>query len=211
MPVLVAAGDILLARVVTYTESQLGINVLHYRVSATTGTSCSLDDIALAFDSNWNALYKAVLSQNSHYRGVGVKRVNPNPSVESTSVTNDGVGTVLADPGPKQAAGIITKLTGVAGRANRGRMYVPFPTVDDADVDGSPTNGYQTLLASIASNVLTPDTVVAVGGSATLIPCLAREVAGVWSSKDITGSRVQSKFGTQRRRGDYGKLNALPF
>jgi len=190
--------------------SIVSINVLHYRVTQVTGAGKFDQDIADAFDANFAATYKAFISNDASYRGEIAQKIFPLPmTLAHTSVVGQGPGTaVIGDMLPPQVSGIITKQTGGAGRAKRGRIYMPFPGEDDT-TDSIPNVVYiarlqATLTAFINAVVvgIAPDTV-------TLLPTLFKRSAPQADTL-LTTVVAREYWATQRRRSQLGGPDVSP-
>jgi len=204
-------NEIWLARVVCQDVGQISINMLHYEIAGTTGTGATDQECATTLDNTAAPIYKAVISglDSARYYGVDFRRQRPAPPfVPAVSKANTGSGTVNSETMAKQVCGIITKRTGFAGRKYRGRMYIPFPTETANTNDGTATTAYQTLLDAIGLNLLTPIIVTGGAGTTTLFPCLLHPDGSI---DRITAWLSRATWGTQKRRGDYGRTNVLPF
>jgi len=203
-------GDVIQLRVGCYQTPQAGLNILHYKVVAITPPAPTLAEFVTTVDTSVHPLYKELLNSQSEYIGVGARILLPTPSAETSTTLNRGVGLRLGDPMPSQVAGIITKLTDLPGRANRGRMYVPFPSEESGDLDGTPVAQYVTDLTTLAASLLAPWVVTGGGGGdADLDPVVFHELTGL--TTPITGNKPRDKWATQRRRGAYGATNDVPF
>jgi hypothetical protein len=117
---------------------------------------------------------------------------------------------------PNQVSGLVTKLTGSAGRKNRGRMYIPFPSVADQDaVSQQPTANYVTDIAAIATGigVNAPFTFACgAGNTVTLAMLVYNFKASPPATVIATNAFIaRPRWATQKRRGDYGKPNAFPW
>lgn len=98
-------------------------------------------------------------------------------------VTHNQVGTGSWPPPPPNTAIIQRKATGLAGRANRGRMYWPAIFVDQAAIDtdgtmsGAPFTHFQSvaagMLAHMNSNFISPVIIHASGATPTPISSLS--------------------------------------
>lgn len=209
MPTIITTNSIWRARVACYLPNQASINVLHYIATASAGAGGTDTTFAAGLDSLLAPLMKAVLNEAAFYRGVSVQRIFPAPTTIPAIVTvNDGAGEVTGDLLPAQVCGVITKQTPYAGPQFRGRMYCPFP--GEADNTGNaPTAGYGARLDDIALALL--DVIVAGAGGDTsdMTPCLYHRGDG--SITLLTATRTNLLWGTQRRRGNYGRLNNPPF
>jgi len=189
---------------------QLGINSLHYRISGTTGGPVYDDEAAVACDLLINPLYLPLLNANAQWKGLTFQIVGGGtPQPYQVSATHSNFGTVAGDLMSRQTCGIITKLTAGIGRANRGRVYFPFPGEADNQVTATPVAGYVTRLTNLANVILVPFNIAgASGGTITMQPIIFHRLSGL--STDINGFRSNQKWATQRRRGSYGRPNTLP-
>jgi len=202
-------GDILESRTVCQLGDQIGINVMHWQVRGVTGT-VDLQDAADALDAVTAPAYKPCLATSVTYYGTGLRAVSPVLSVEVASKLNTGPGTSGALVLPKQVSGLITWLTNTPGRTGRGRSYIPFPSQDDESGTEVPNAAYVTNLNIITAVIgNTTIAVIPAGGSASL-----RQI--IWSRahpvvKDVQEGVGRARWATQRRRGDYGRINTVPF
>jgi hypothetical protein len=202
------AGDVYRVVVGTFTRQQLGLNVLHYEVAAVAG-AVSDQDMTNSLDVTGSVLYQAMLGAASTYWGIKSTRVFPLPSpIPVVTSANNGIGVASGDTMSLQTCGIITKLTNLLGRANRGRMYIPFPTEVYNDGNALVTAAYQTLATALANWFLAPQTFIYGIASVTIIPVLWHYATHVWVP--ITGYRVRGIWGSQHRRSDYGRQNTVP-
>lgn len=204
-------GEIIRADVVSYfaTLSQVGMYSNHYRVSAVTGAGTTLGAIASQLDVLFRALTKAVLASNATYRGVVARMIWPAPpSPPAIESANFGPGLVAGDAMALQVAGVISLYTQFAGRAYRGRRYIPFPSETDNGPNGIPTAGYLAGLDAIKNQLLQTLTVGA-ADSVTLVPCLFHRRDN--STNDLRGGLSRTGWGTQRRRSYFGRQNPQPF
>jgi hypothetical protein len=189
--------------------SQLAINARHYRVDIIVGVQPTDTQIRDRFDALFGPLYTPLLSTTTNFIGCTVRKIHPLPVLLETARAGvSTAGTATGDPLPKQVAGVITLRSPFAGRSNRGRLYIPFPAEGSNDTDSTPTAAYLAdqgfLGLGLASNVV----VTAGANSATLGPVIWRR--GPRTAVVITGFTGRDKWGTQRRRGDYGRPNLIP-
>lgn len=212
MPV-VAVNDLLEVKFFNVFLGQLAINIRHWKVTAITGTSRTTQQIVEELSAFMAPYYKTLMHDEALYYGAGIKRLLPQPaSATEFSAAGAGAGVAGPSPTPSQVSGVVTLLTDFSGRSNRGRAYAPFPAEEDTVANtGRPTlqyfNALSTLGAGLRSTLVSP-----VGGganSATYSPVIYHRLTG--GTTPITGHRANAKWGTQRRRGDYGALNQLPF
>jgi len=166
-------------------------------------------EVCNALDTLLAPLYKPALSNTATYYGLRVKKIWPLPVfIPVTRHSHTGAGTGDSIPAPAQLSGIITKQTAGVGRSKRGRIYIPFPSTAYLDTDSTPTATYLTVLGAIAPALFAGDTIVGASGTANILPIIWGRVAH--SMADVTASRVNDKFATQRRRGEYGRQNTIP-
>lgn len=207
-PVL-AVNDIVQIRMAARQVGQNGMNVLTFRVSAVAGISLDLPTALAQWDLGASALMVPMLTAQASYYGSAIKIMSPTPSVEFSTTANTAVGTAAGDSAPKQSSLVVTKKTAFPGRAFRGRMYIPFPGDVATDASGSPAAAYVVLANNLASFLLLATTLTVGLNSVTLQPVIPHSTGA--APTDILGFVVQKKFGTQRRRGDYGKIEPAPW
>lgn len=204
-------NDYLEVKAYCYLENQVGINV-HYGKILAAGDPGPYVTSTVANDmSTWlAAVIKPLIANDATYLGISLRYWRPGGLNYATvwSKTAAGIGTAGAVPCPKQCSGIMSKDTALAGPANRGRTYVPFPATADVEADGNPTASYLTRLANYAARV---DGDENVGGGVDFTV-----VFGLFRWRDATSFRetvavtTRDRFATQQRRGDYGRVNAIP-
>lgn len=205
-----AVNDVLRVRVVMNTTDQIGVNVLHYIVTAEVTGGATLGEIAAYLDGMYHNAYKTLLTDQANYRGVGVQRVRPLPtSQEAVSTGNEGSGTQGGDPLPKQIAGLLSWKTIFAGPGFRGRTYVPFPPEQQNDPDGTPSANYLVNLATLSVQIRAGGLVVGGGGSSTLAFGIYKRQQQAFNG--VVDQIIRPMWATQRRRGDFGRKNVLPF
>jgi hypothetical protein len=204
-----ALNEIYEVRPICYTNDQVGLSVLHYQVIAIGVGTVEDGDFADQLSTILGPLYGQLISEQAEYLGVEVQKVWPLPRLDAqSSDLNNTPGVIAGDTLPTQSCGLIRKRTGFAGKHNRGRMYVPFPSENDNDVDGQPTAPYLVSLANLAA-ALEVSFVVTVGiDSVTLEPVIYDRVAH--TTTGITHMPRQDQWATQRRRGDQGRPNPRP-
>jgi len=204
-------GDVLEVKHYHQAADQLAINVLHYYVSGLTDDGANGQELIDALSDQWAGLVNSLMSTAADYILAGFQRIDPMPLtdvVHSIFAPVPGLesGTLM----PRQVSGIITKKTGFASRALRGRMYVGFMGIDQDTTAGHPTIGYIAELQSMADNLFGPAlTIVGAAGSTTLKSVLWHR--GSRTFDYLTSGLARSRWATQKRRGDYGRPNVAPF
>lgn len=145
--------------------------------------------------SDWLApSYKAQITTASVWRGVRVIVGNDGEPGEFDSSSSAGVGARGGDLLTPQTQGLIHKRTALAGRSERGRMYIPDMEESQVNNDGLLNGSAIALLQAIA------DAWFGLSASDALIlaPQLLHEVVG--SPTPITAMTVETMVATQRRR-----------
>lgn len=197
--------DLVCATGNTIATRQIAVNTLHYKCTTHAGTGATESDFAFLMGQSMSNLYKALLSSLTAYSGCRVQQiVTTPPGVAVIDTIGTGPGSRLGlNLLPTQDCGIITKHTLIGGRGGRGRLYAPFPTVDD-NANGHTTVGYQVLLAAIADAILVIRNPGAGGNTSTMQPVLfhAPTAATAASTTPLSSYTIRGYFGTQRRRGE---------
>lgn len=210
-------GDIVRMRVLCSTPDQIGLNVTHWRVVSRGGSGATLAQLAEQLDTNVAAAYRGWIPAQATYRGVGAQNLTGDPSIEQTATTREGPGTVGAGLLPTQTSGILGWKTASAGRHFRGRIYPPFPRLDFADESGKMNAGGAAALGALraAYNLLIVATIGVNTTTMTMVilhrPTDARPIPPNSLTTDVTEKTVDNEFATQRRRGQFGRLNVPPF
>lgn len=203
-------GDVVQVRLVSILQQQISINVLTYVCTAIAGTSETYANGAIRFDTLINAPYKALMCNIAAWRGVGVRRIYGGAlSVEYSTIANQGAGTAGANPQPKQVTGLLRKSTDRPKEKGRGRAYIPFPATADNSTLGNPLAGYITRLNTLGAVLQQTVVVGTAPNTASLKPILWDR--DLLQATDILAVVGQAYWATQRRRGDYGKANVVPF
>lgn len=207
----VAVGEIYRSRMACYAGNQLGLMISHWLViDVVGGATIDGSHIATRLAVVQNALIKALIGTTTKYLGHGVQRVFPAVDPEQVNTINSGYGTQVTDNLPRQVSGIFTLRSGFIGRANRGRQYMPFPTEGDNPDQAAPSVPYVDALQNLANTYSVP-LVVTVGlESATLRAVVYRRLNPA-ASPIVLSTIARGKWATQRRRGNYGRPNDVPF
>lgn len=206
-----AIGEVFQVRMVAFASAlfQLGLNITHYITTAVAGSGATDTAIATAMDASWHVAYKAWMNNSVTYRGTGAKCIFPVQRLEAASIGFAGVGGGAVALLPSQLSGIIHFQTATAGRKGRGRVYPPFPDSGSNSTSGEMSNAGFALLQAIAAAI--PQSIV-VG----VLPNQTTLQLAVWSKTahttiPITAKAAVPKWATQRRRGDFGRQNVLPW
>ncbi len=197
---------------------QASVNSLWYFVSAVGSNPATDQDFADQMDAAVAPVYKPIIAGNSEYRGVQAiihSAIFPYPSLFPPAQTsaNAGTGTGGTQPLPSQTAGILRFLTNRAGPSGRGRIFLPFPPVDLSDPGGSPLPAYITAGLAVGAELGVGISVAIGGRSAVLLRVIVHgenKLGVVPSPTPVDDFVMDLGWGTQRRRGFYGRPNISP-
>ncbi len=198
-------------RTPTNTPTQCAILRRYWKCVFLAGSAVT-DTIAnIAFDNTFAPLYIALLNNNANYRGSTLARVTGTLPLESpvSTIANAAIGTAGATALPKQAAGLLSLYTGFRGKHYRGRVYLPFPSSTDDTGDGSPTAGYVTRLGNLGTALLSVVTATS-GASSAQFNAVTYTKNVLFPPQAYTSFAARGAFATQKRRGDYGRINVSP-
>jgi len=210
----IQTGDVVKITAVIYNDTnvQLGLNDWYYVCDSFVGSGASTQDAVDQWSTGAAPFYYPLFTSNSRYYGAMINRYRTAFPVTKTrnSANSRAAGTAAGFEIPTQVSGLITKETDVGGRSGRGRAYIPFPDTTAVDIAGHPSALYKANLTLLAGFAMAAQIFNSAGNTSNCSPCLFRPGPPV-KGEHITQMRVSSKFATQRRRGDYGRLNAVPF
>lgn len=210
-------GDVFLMQFYCQCGPQVSQSGLHYVCSDVVGAfPCTDVDAANTFDSNIAPLMLPLMAADSSYFGVTVQKIFPMPpAVRILSASHSAPGSTGTITLPSQTSGLVKWKTDFAGRAGHGRMYIPFPTQSanspaSGGLTPKPLNlAYIAPLNNLVAFLKGPVVVVNMSGAtATLKPILLDRLTFV--QKPITSSLTETAWATTRRRGAFGRQNALP-
>lgn len=208
MATLINEGDVWQVEVLTKAQEQLGVNVLAF-VCTETDNVASDESMAQAAEARFAPLYKALMSVGAAFSGVRVRKMFPVPMpVPTTSGVLSGAGTVPGDILPRQVCGLIKKWTILAGRANQGRVYVPFPSEADSGNTGYPTTDYLTRLQALATAYANGFDADPGGTNCFMSPCLINKDFPAQIPL-VSAATARNAWATQRRRGTFGRPNII--
>jgi len=204
-----APGEIWSTKIHCYTASQLSINTIHWKVVATTGTSATDLQLADAVDAAVAAPYKVLLANAATYYGVKAVRYSPKATAIPQYVdANAGVGVAGANILPTQVCGLARLYTQTIGRVGRGRFYVPFPDASFVTAE-EPNAAYRAAVTNLTTAIL-GITVIGAGGNVASIQWVIAGKKNFGTGYPVTTLISGTKWATQRRRGDYGRINLVP-
>lgn len=204
-----AINQLIRASFVSYLDSQIGLMSSAWRIAALGGAGLTLQAMCGNLLTIGTIAWANVQSPVTILSGVLMELIDPVTGVVLQSAKSlDGItaGSVGTDCAPKQAAAIIQKRTGLAGRKNRGRAYFPFIPADFLLANGELT-GAARVTYGVSAVILLGDQVLTFGGNSVTMKAALFHKGVPVTTTDITGYVVGPKIGTQKRRGDYGRTN----
>jgi hypothetical protein len=202
-------------RTFCYSLNQMSVNVRYFQVATVTGGTMTETQFITALGANFATVMKAAMTNNAEYIGSDVQNITgakPYP-IQVASLSGAGFGAAGANPLPTQVCGVLSLKTALTGRGYRGRSYIPFPDFSAVNTGSQlPTGAYETLVGNIG-NVVTGALAVVNGGVTVTVQWMLRHskpvaIAGTYTP--IVGYVTPDAFGTQRRRGSYGRQNPIP-
>jgi hypothetical protein len=199
-------GDVLEVKFACWMIGQLGLNIKRYIVSNVVGTLVTVGDVADKLATEIGPTMGDLLVDDAVFLGCSCRNltaVGPEAAVASTVA--EVPGTVVSDPMPSQTAGLLTLRTLFAGRANRGRMYIPFPGVDSGNpTDDRPGDPYMATLEILGGKMIATYTVTVGLSNIDVTAGLGGPGIGFVVFNGYTARRA---WATQRRRGNLGAAN----
>jgi len=193
--------------------SQLGINVTHYLMDFDTGpVMADVNQMAQSVSDAIKAAYVVALPDVCFHLGVELKMLQPTLSASFGSEDEAIAGTGAAEPLPNQVTGMVSWASVNPSRHGRGRIYIPFPTITDSEPEQVPTPAYVALCQAIGDAYFGLNFFTCVDPAPQNFPV---SLVIVDRGPPITYTPVgaayaRQRFGTQRRRGNYGAVNELP-
>ncbi len=204
----VAVGEVYGVRAVCILGAQVSINTVSYRIVSPLVGSILDTDIANHYAAAYASFLAPMLCNDAFFRGVIVFRRLPTPQPVAAKALAITAGTGGAVALPKQTCGLLSAQTSLSGRAQRARFYVPFPSQSSNQLDGVPTVGYKAELSALLGVAYTNLNLVVGGNSVNLDPVVWHK--STHTSDMIQTSNISTLWATQRRRGDFGRVNASP-
>lgn len=197
----------------TQGTGQSGLNNVNFLVTAITGTGATDAQFVAAWDAILSPLYRTLMTDGAQYYGCKAVRFSPLPvAVPVVSANHTVNGDAGTTPLPQAVAGLIKFLTGVIGRKGRGRIYVPFP--DAAfNVAHEPSGAYLTALSALATALNTVTLIGTSPNTSTVALCICAKPTKTFPAPTpylVDTWVAEDAWGTQHRRGDFGRLNPAP-
>lgn len=205
--VAIAVGDVFRLVVVTRCRNQNGLMVFYAKVTAKTGADTQVLDVANVVSDGISQIIKGAMSELAFFQGVQASRIFPVATDTQLGETGAGEGTVAGDCISTQTSGLVKMTTGLAGRANRGRKYVPFPGETDNTVQAKPSDGYLNKLTLLGAFLLDPLVVNNVAEDGTVTVEFGLKKTGGSNVLKFTGFNARREWATQRRRSQINRAD----
>lgn len=213
------AGDVHRLIIYTYMNGQLGMNTFHTICNTVDPGPPSMINIAQFWATLFPSKYVQVMANEATYLGLGLRHIDPLPiGSEAVSIVGTGPGVGGTPPLPSQTCGLITQVGGLPALARKGRTYLPFPPSAASVAPGVPSAGYLTGIQPIGNilintwNMTGPYTGTQFNFICGWRPPQPTHTPPLLRSYAVPQFFVRAaKWATQRRRGGFGRPNALPF
>jgi hypothetical protein len=175
------------------------------------GGVATLENQIAALTSVISGGYESLLSDQASFYGIRVRDITgPTPSYWVTHESTVS-GMIAGDPLPKQTCGLLRLFAEDGTRRDQNRIYVPFPGGDaNTSPSGRPSAAYIAdldLLALIFTGLIAIND--GAGNSSSLDFGILK--SGPARIESYVAHVPGRQWATQRRRGDYGAFNSLPF
>lgn len=208
-------GNIYRIRAYSTYANQVGINRFYLRINITT-PAFSEQNFLDSWGSAVLPLIATGMASDALVYGADMEDVTHSTvPVGVNTVSGQTTGTGLAPALPGQVSGIVSLHGDFVGRSFQGRRYIPFPSIDSNDfaaggLAARPTGAYLTAMGALGTEVSGLSVYVNGGQSATVQNGFFDE-RGHTNFRNIANSFTPDRWATQRRRGDYGRPNTVPF
>jgi hypothetical protein len=210
MPYFDTVGDVVRVTMASNTASgqvqEMNVSMI-CQVAGGTDTRAAMNTV---FDGLCTASIVPLLPASSHYFGSRVSFLKTAQPFAPTVTRLNLAGTGGGFPLPTQVRPLVSWRTGKAGRNYRGRIYLPTPSTTFLETTGHLTAAAVTIISAWAGFIRAPF----VSAGSTWQPAIYHRhptalVSDVATA--ITASETTTFFATQRRSGDFGRLNASPW
>jgi len=219
MPTVLANGDYLKITIACRVPAkrQLGLNDSHYRVKAAGGQT--MEYLVQFLYNRFLDPYRLWLPTQAEYSGVSLSRVNPTTAAGPFYYVYPTAGADTTGILPLQVSAFIRKTSPgetttvpLLSKGN-GRIYVPFPSVGNYNTGTGVLTALGLQRLRSVQSILGPDLLLPGGGELTMV--LRRTVSNptpplstFLGFSTVTQMTSLKALASQRRRGDFGKINA---
>lgn len=205
---LIGPDDVFEVTIFSSFLNQVSANVLAYKVSSVSVGEVQPYDMAVGYWDSVDELYAECMSFNAVALGVKLRDLTPGNTNAPVYYRSDEDGTITGDPLPGQISGLISWRTALIGKKGIGRSYIPFPAESDNQVSTTPSNNYIDRLTNLAGTLIGPGFTA---GDADVTLALQIHNRQEATFQPVTSYITRRAWATQRRRGSFGRPNAIPF
>lgn len=207
-------------------NNQLQVCTLNFVCSGTAGGGSTAAQLGAAVYAKWRIFIQATCNTALTIYGYTVRPLgslgsNVHLTAAPVTATSGVTGSLATLQTPTQVRAVASWTTALVGRKFRGRNYLPSPDASMlTPATGYPVAAYQAAWVSV-QNLLIPGPITVTNGGTTsswdfLLLHRPKKVVppaipGNWTGDLITAGKPITKFGTQRKSGEYGRPNGLPF
>lgn len=208
-----ALGDKYKVLTCCYITGQISLNTFYVEITNVVGVEPSDLQKANAIDAIFAPLYKPLMPPAATYYGVAVQKEGAPPGPLIGTSVNSGGGTGAGGFIATQVSFLASRKTALGGRHGRGRIYPGFPDSSHMNTNGQPKAAAVALIQTLANVQLTTINAVTIApaGNCDMQFRLKNIILGGTFYDPIVSVAASTRFATQRRRGDYGRLNPLPW
>lgn len=201
-------GDIIRATYFNFQNNQMSMPSVYFQLFNFSGVGViTLGDVASQLETRWSTFGAPRMSTSVAFVGTKASLVSRTPKPQPGIATDTTMGALAGKSLPAQVTGLLHLATTTGGRKGRGRVYLPFPNIGENDSDNTPTAGFVTGWNFFGADILSFIIIPALSGAS----CLATGV--LWHAETgdysfLNAAYCKKLYATQRRRGDYGRINA---
>lgn len=195
-----AIGDVYRLSAISNTSSGnvLVVNRWAFRQVYTLVLDTPAEDLGETFKNKVASLYMACVATPFTLQTLEVRGLT-DPTLGEDVPMSGYVGTLAGEPVGFQLSPIVTWLTGLIGRANRGRTYMP-PISEGYQNSGILAAGYITAVTAFANAMITDMAEVDVASASWEMGIWGKGSGSVFSFKPVTNFIARDIMGVQRRR-----------
>lgn len=194
-------GDIVELTFIVRQGTDGSVNKRCFRIYDSLLAGVSEVEVASHWFTVMDTHYSSLMTGSAALSEVRCQKVWPLPV--SAGAIHVGVGTPGirgVDALPAQVSLCVTLKTALAGRKNRGRIFLPFFDESDNTAAGAPSAGIQGVCAVACNEFVGAEFIPGGGGSCNMQPVIWTRANPV--AADITSLTVRNRWKTQRRRAN---------
>jgi hypothetical protein len=211
MPYVDTVGDVIrMTSAAFLATAQVQEFNLHY-ICSISGGGDSRPALAAANDAAVAANLIPMMAADAVHFGTKVSIIRSLHAFMPTITNPNTAGTGAGNIAPTQCRGLISLRTDTAGRKGRGRLYIYTPVQGQLGANSKWSGAYNTALVNYGAAMITP---ILVGGT-TWSPIICEfsrtKPRLLLNTTLVTGALTTNNIATQRRSGDFGRLNAPPW